>query len=133
MGLEKQIYCLSERREVTRRSKVIKGPADQSSSVFTRQKWGSVQKSFRRPPAVCLGPAVTDYVLQKIHEGICGNHSGADSLVRKVIRVGYYWESMEKDTREFVRKCDKCQRFAPMIHQLGEQLNFVLSPWPFMK
>jgi len=40
---------------------------------------------------------------------------------------------MEKDTKEFVRKCDKCQRFAPMIYKPGEQLHSVLSSWPFMK
>ncbi|XP_070026222.1 uncharacterized protein [Nicotiana sylvestris] len=40
---------------------------------------------------------------------------------------------MEKDTKEFVKKHDKCQRFAPMIHQLGEKLHSFLSPWPFMK
>lgn len=91
------------------------------------------RRTFDGQLAVCLGPGDTDYVLREIHEGTCGNHSGADSLVRKVIRAGYYWDNMEKDTKEFVRKCDKCQRFALMIHQPGEQLHSVISLWPFMK
>ncbi|XP_070009629.1 uncharacterized protein [Nicotiana sylvestris] len=91
------------------------------------------RRTFDGPLAICLGPGDTDYVLREIHKGTCGNHSAADSLVRKLIIVGYYWDNMEKDTKEFVRKCDICQRFAPMIHQLGEQLNSALSPWPFMK
>uniref|UniRef100_A0A1U7X636 Uncharacterized protein LOC104231109 n=1 Tax=Nicotiana sylvestris TaxID=4096 RepID=A0A1U7X636_NICSY len=86
-----------------------------------------------RTKAICLGLGNTDYVLREINECTCGNHSMADSLVRKVIRAGYYWDGMEKDAREFVRKCDKCQRFAPMIHHPGEQLHSVLSPWPFVK
>ena len=65
-------------------------------------------------------PRDTAYVLQEIYEGTCGNHSGAESLVHKVIRAGYYWVDMEKDTKEFVLKCDKCQRYALMIHQPGE-------------
>ena len=32
-----------------------------------------------------------DYVLHKIHKGICGNHAGARSLAGKALRVGYYW------------------------------------------
>ncbi|XP_070017272.1 uncharacterized protein [Nicotiana sylvestris] len=47
-------------------------------------------KMFDGPLAVCLQPGDTDYVLREIHKGICGNHSGAESLVRKIIRAGYY-------------------------------------------
>ena len=31
-----------------------------------------------------------DYVLRNIHEGICGNHSGARSFAGKALRAGYY-------------------------------------------
>ena len=30
-----------------------------------------------------------------------------------------------------MKKCDQFQRFAPNIHQLGELLNPLSSPWPF--
>ncbi|XP_070001942.1 uncharacterized protein [Nicotiana sylvestris] len=54
------------------------------------------------PPAKYLGLGDTDYILREIYEGTCRNYSGADSLVYKVIRVGYYCVNMEKDTKEFV-------------------------------
>ena len=38
----------------------------------------------------CLAPDEANYVLRKIHEGACGNYSGARALVHKVIRAGYY-------------------------------------------
>ncbi|XP_070031568.1 uncharacterized protein [Nicotiana tomentosiformis] len=91
------------------------------------------RRMFDGPQAICLGPGDTDYVLREVHEGTCGNHSGPEPLIRKIIRAGNYWDSMEKDTKEFIRKCDKCQRFAPMIHQPGERLHSLISPWPFMK
>ncbi|XP_070025237.1 uncharacterized protein [Nicotiana sylvestris] len=91
------------------------------------------RRTLNGPLALCLGPGDTDYVLREVHEGTCGNHFDDESLIHKIIRVGYYWDSMEKDTKEFVRKCDKCQRFAPMIYQSREQLHSVLSPWTFMK
>ncbi|XP_070025279.1 uncharacterized protein [Nicotiana sylvestris] len=88
---------------------------------FTLDEDGTLYKrTFDRPLAVCLGPGDTDYVLREVHQGTCGNHSGVESLIHKIVRAGYYWDSMEKGTNEFVRKCDKCQRFASMIHQLGE-------------
>ena len=36
-----------------------------------------------------------------------------------------------KKRQEYVKKCDQCQRFAPNIHQPGEVLNPLSSPWPF--
>ncbi|XP_070025139.1 uncharacterized protein [Nicotiana sylvestris] len=70
---------------------------------FTLAEDGTLyRRMFDGPLAICLGPGDTDYILQEIHEGTCRNHSGAESLVHKVIRVGYYWDSMEKDTKEFI-------------------------------
>ena len=45
---------------------------------------------FSQPYLRCLGPEKANYVLKEIYEGACGNHSGARSLVHKVIRAGYY-------------------------------------------
>nr|XP_009773479.1 PREDICTED: uncharacterized protein LOC104223704 [Nicotiana sylvestris] len=53
-------------------------------------------RMFDGPLAICLGPGDTHYILREIHEGICRNHTGAESLVHKVIRAGYYWADMEK-------------------------------------
>ena len=38
---------------------------------------------------------------------------------------------MQKEALEYVKKCDQCQRFAPNIHQPGEILNPLSSPWLF--
>uniref|UniRef100_A0A2N9F9V4 Reverse transcriptase domain-containing protein n=1 Tax=Fagus sylvatica TaxID=28930 RepID=A0A2N9F9V4_FAGSY len=32
---------------------------------------------------------------------------------------------------KYIWECDKCQRFAPMIHQPARELNPLSSPWPF--
>jgi len=39
----------------------------------------------------CLGPDETRRVMQEIHDGDCGNHTGGRSLAYKVINQGYYW------------------------------------------
>jgi hypothetical protein len=38
---------------------------------------------------------------------------------------------MQKDATQYVKKCDKCQQFAPAIHQPAGSLNLIASPWPF--
>ena len=55
------------------------------------------KRGFARPYLRCLSHEEADYVMREVHEGICGNHSGARSLAHKLIRVGYYWPTMLKD------------------------------------
>ena len=38
---------------------------------------------------------------------------------------------MQKEAQEYVKKCDRCQRFTPNIHQPWGVLNSLSSPWPF--
>ncbi|XP_070054983.1 uncharacterized protein [Nicotiana tomentosiformis] len=59
----------------------------------------------------------TENPFREVHGGICGNHSSANSLVLKLVWAGYYWPHMEQDAKDFIRKCDKCQGYAPLVHQ----------------
>nr|XP_009777714.1 PREDICTED: uncharacterized protein LOC104227218 [Nicotiana sylvestris] len=61
-----------------------------------------LRKLSNDPLAICLGPGDIEYVFREVNEGTCGNHSCAESLIRKVIRAGYYWVDMEKDAKDFV-------------------------------
>ena len=63
------------------------------------------------PYLKCVDDDEAKYILEEIHEGICGDHAGPRSLVSKVIRTGYFWPTMQVDALELVKKCDKCQRF----------------------
>ena len=48
------------------------------------------KRGFSHPYLRCLGNEEADYVMRKVHEGICGNHSGSRSMVHKLVRAGYY-------------------------------------------
>ena len=52
------------------------------------------KRGFSRPYLRCLGNEEADYVMRKVHEGICGNHSGLRLLVHKLVRARYYWPTM---------------------------------------
>ena len=72
-----------------------------------------------------------DYVMREVHEGICGNHSRSRSLVHKLVRAGYYWPTMQKDAKVYVKICDKRQRFSNNIRQPIEELTPMTAPRPF--
>ena len=70
-------------------------------------------------------------LLEELHEGICGSHTGGRSLSHRATMQGYWWLNMQKEVQEYVKKCDQCQIFAPNIHQLGGVFNPLSNPWPF--
>ncbi|KAK3020962.1 hypothetical protein RJ639_046326 [Escallonia herrerae] len=89
------------------------------------------KKSFSLPYLRCLRPSESLYALQEVHEGICGQHLGGRTLAQKILRQGYYWPTMQKDAIEFTRRCDQCQKFAPLSHTPVAPLTSIVSPIPF--
>ena len=88
---------------------------------------------FSGPLMTCAEGEKARRVMEEVHSGSCGNHSGGRSLAVKIKRHGYYWPTMIKDCEKFARKCEKCQRHAPTIHQPAEVLSSISSPYPFMR
>ena len=91
------------------------------------------KRGFSRPYLRCLSHNEADFVMREVHEGICGNHSGARSLVHKLIWARYYWPTMLKDAQAYIKACDKCQRFSNFIKQPSEELTPMTTPWPFVQ
>ena len=85
------------------------------------------KRSFSGPYLLCIHPNATELILEELHEGIYGSHTGGRSLSHRAITQGYWWPSMQKEALEYVKKCDYCQRFAPNIHQPGGILNLLGS------
>ena len=46
-------------------------------------------------------------------------------------QTGYFWPTLQKDAKEFVKKYDKCQRFGNVQHIPFEKLMTIASPRPF--
>ena len=66
------------------------------------------KRGFSQPYLRCLALDQANYVLREVHEGACGNHSRARSLVHKVVRAGYYWPTIQADAKAYVKVCDQC-------------------------
>ena len=72
----------------------------------------------------CANKEEVNYVLQEIQEGICNNHAGARSLVRK-------WITLQKDAYDLFKACDQCQCFANVQTRPSEPMTPITTPWPF--
>ena len=42
----------------------------------------------------CVKEDEAKYILEEVHEGICGDHIGSRSLISKIIKIGYFWPTM---------------------------------------
>ena len=91
------------------------------------------RKSSTAPLLKCLRPDQATYVLQEVHEGSCGLHQGGRALALKILRAGYYWPTLDRDSAEHVKKCDTCQRFSNLHKAPPETLSSMSVPWPFYR
>ena len=62
--------------------------------------------SFSGPYLLCVHPEALESLLEKLHEGICGSHTGGRSLSHRAITQGYWWPGIQKEAQEYVKKCD---------------------------
>jgi hypothetical protein len=73
-------------------------PAEMRSAMKLRMKAGRFtivngtlyKRGFTLPLLKCVSLEEGNYILQEIHEGICGSHSRARVLAHKAVRVGFY-------------------------------------------
>ena len=76
------------------------------------------KRSLGGPYLKCLTLEQGHYVLAELHKGICGNHLDDRTLAHKAHTQGYYWSTMKADAANYTKKCDRCQRLAPILKSL---------------
>ncbi|XP_062119380.1 uncharacterized protein LOC133833141 [Humulus lupulus] len=89
------------------------------------------RKGFNGKLLRCISNEEAEEVMKEIHHGDCGEHQGGRKLYEEVVRIGYYWPTMEMDAMKFARECQKCQIFGNKIHAPAISLQSVTTPWPF--
>jgi hypothetical protein len=70
-------------------------------------------------------------LLKACHDGPCGGHFADKRTTYKILRMGYYWPSLFKDAKKYVKACDSCQRVGQPNHRDEMPLNpyVVLEPF----
>ncbi|XP_075649678.1 uncharacterized protein LOC142620149 [Castanea sativa] len=89
------------------------------------------KRGYSLPYLKCVDEDEARYILEEIHEDVCGDHAGPRSLVSKVIQTGYFWPNVQVDAVELVKNYDKCQRFGNIQRLPVEKLTTISSSWPF--
>ena len=107
--------------------------------ILKKSKWfewydGALYKmSYTHPLLKCVTPSEGNYILCEIHEGACGIHQGARTIIGKVLRSGYYWTSLKADAEKLVKCCTKCQFFTKVPRKPTNYLSPMQSVLPFDK
>ncbi|PKI54983.1 hypothetical protein CRG98_024655, partial [Punica granatum] len=57
----------------------------------------------------CVDKNEAQRFMGEIHEGSCGPHMSGLMLTKKLMRLGYFWSTMEADCAKHVRHCHLCQ------------------------
>nr|KYP52800.1 hypothetical protein KK1_025335 [Cajanus cajan] len=71
----------------------------------------------------CLADPQATCIIEEIHRGICGMHSGERLMATRVLRAGYYWPILKSDCQAYVQKCKECQQFGNTYRQPPEALS----------
>ncbi|XP_017633077.1 uncharacterized protein LOC108475606 [Gossypium arboreum] len=50
----------------------------------------------------CVDAVEVKKILEEVHEGVCGTHVNGFTMARKIMRFGYYWSMMERDSMAFL-------------------------------
>jgi hypothetical protein len=56
-------------------------------------------------------------ILKASHDEPCGGHFADKRTTYKVLHSGYYWPTIFKDAKKFVRSCDGCQRMGKPVQR----------------
>eukprot|EP00253_Pinus_taeda_P015481 PITA_15481 len=70
-------------------------------------------------------------VCEELHDGPAGGHYARDATAHKILRAGYYWPTLFKDSHSYVRKCQVCQTTVGRQKKLSLPLQPVNIEQPF--
>ena len=66
-------------------------------------------------------------ILFHCHNREIGDHFSTSKIIVKVKQFEFYWSTMYKDVRNYVRSCDECQRIGNISKKYEMPLNVFLE------
>ncbi|XP_071731101.1 uncharacterized protein [Rutidosis leptorrhynchoides] len=91
------------------------------------------RKSYLGDSLRCVGPKEVATIIDELHKGSYGLHSGSRIVTERIKRLGYYWPKMYADTAKRIRVCQECHLHAPVSRAPQQPMIPITSPWPFCK
>jgi ribonuclease HI len=81
----------------------------------------------------CVNQEEATKIMNEFHSSECGGHHYWKTTAHKILRSGYYWPSLFSDVYEFVKVCDKCQRFEGKKQLKSLPLKPIIITRPFQQ
>jgi len=79
----------------------------------------------------CLEPNEIPLALSQAHDGTCCGHFSGIVITKCLLSMGYFWPTLEKECFSYVCKCIRCQQFANLQHLPSQDLQPIVTIWPF--
>jgi hypothetical protein len=79
----------------------------------------------------CVDEKRAQELMKEFHEGICGRNFAPTTMTHKIIRVGFYWPSIFRDSYATIRKCVSCQQFSRRMKKCAMPLQPISIEQPF--
>jgi len=72
-----------------------------------------------------------DEMPKACHDEPCGGHFADKRKTYKILSLGYYWPSLFKDAKQYVRRCDSCQRIGrpTLSNEMPLQPQVLIEPF----
>lgn len=79
----------------------------------------------------CVWEDEISYIIQACHDEPCGGHFADKRITNKVLHLGYYWPTIFRDARKYVKSCDSCQRMEQPVqsNEMPLQTQSVVEPF----
>jgi hypothetical protein len=112
-----------ERTEARRWARPAKSHILVSGELYKRSHTGILQR--------CIPIEQGRQLLIDINAGVCGHHAAPRTLVRNILRQGFYWPTAVADAELIVRTCEGCQFYARQTHMPEQVFQTINITWPF--
>ena len=66
--------------------------------------------------------------MEEVHQGICGPYMNGRMLMKKILKMGYYWNTIETDWVDYMKSCHDCQTHANLNHVPPNEQYSMTSP-----
>jgi len=76
---------------------------------------------------LCVLEVAHQHILSQCHDSLYGGHFRGQRTATKVLQSGYFWPTLFKDARDYLMKCDRCQRTGNISWKNAMAMNIILE------
>ena len=115
---------LSELQENGKEAKLLK------SSAGLPEDWKDVERVLQYQELSYVPEIICSKVISRYHDDLLAEHFGIDKT-RELVSRKYYWPSLKRDVKTYVRECDIFLASKPVRHKPHRDLQslFVSTHW----